>query len=159
MNDIMIRRADEKDADSILTLFLEQFPFLRGCADRAFQDVVYRIERPDSVTVVAVHGEQVMGVARGYEQNSIYLMNSICTASSLSLLHRSRVVLTLLPFFIRTCSAHAEQLGIKKAFYGTDVKSVARLVPMLCNINGFSLTPGHHNDEDGFWITREVGTR
>jgi hypothetical protein len=159
MNDIMIRRADEKDADSILTLFLEQFPFLRECADRALQDVVYRIERPDSVTVVAVRGEQLMGVARGYEQNSIYLMNSICTASSLSLLDRSRVLLALLPYFIRTCIAHAEQLGITKAFYGTDVKSLARLVPMLCNINGFCLTPGHYNEEDGFWIMREVVTR
>lgn len=158
MNDITIREADEKDADSLLTLFLEQFPFLRECADRARQDVVYRIKRPDSVTVVAVRKEQIIGVARGYEQNSIYLMNSICTPSSLALLHRSRVILALMPFFIRTCISHAEQLGTTKAFYGTDVKSLARLAPMLCNLNGFCLTPGHYDDEEGFWITREVAT-
>ncbi len=156
MNEFVIRLAETQDTDSILSLFLDQFPFLRECADRARKDIIYRITRADSVTVVAVRQEQVLGVARGYENSGIYLMNSICTASSLSFIYRSRVLLTLLPFFIHTCIAHAEKLGMKKAFYSTDVKSLARLAPMLCNLNGFCLTPGHCNDEDGFWIAREV---
>jgi hypothetical protein len=154
MSHIDIRLASVQDTDSILALFLDRFPFLREVQDRARQDVVYRVTRDDSITVVAVGDAGVLGVARGYEQQGIYLMNSICTASSISVLTRSQILMKMLPYFVNTCIAHAGRLGLSKAFYSTEVKSLARLVPLLCNLNGYALSAARHNDEDGFWITK-----
>lgn len=155
MMNVTVRTAFLDDAESILALFLQQFPFLRECKERALKDVIHRIERDDSMSVVAVSDGHVVGVARAYEQNGIYLMNSMCTSSSMSLIHRSAVLMSLIPFFIRSSIEHAESLGLTKAFYGTDIKSIARLVPVLCNINGYSSAPGHYESEDGFWIEKK----
>lgn len=159
MSKFDIRLAEVGDTDSISELFLEQFPFLKDCEDGARKDVLHRLTREDSVTVVASSEGRILGVARGYEHESVYLMNSICTSSSISLLVRSRVLLALLPFFVKTCIKHAEKLGLAKAFYSTEVKSLSRLVPVLCDFNKFYLTPGNHNGEEGFWISRAEGGR
>lgn len=143
------------DVSSIFHLFLERFPFLHECADKARQDAINRVTKEDSVTIVAMMGDKLVGVARGYENKGIYLMNSICTAPSLSLVNSGRTMLTLLPYFIETCIAHSKSLGLTKAFYSSQVGSLASLVPKLCKINGYNLNHGVHEGEDGFWITSE----
>lgn len=143
------------DVTAIFHLFLERFSFLQECADKARQDVINRVTKEDSVTVVALLGDKVVGVARGYENKGLYLMNSICTAPSLSLVNSGRTMLALLPYFIDTCIAHSKKLGLAKAFYATQVGSLVTLVPRLCKINGYKVSPGIHEGEEGFWITSE----
>lgn len=155
MNSINIRLAENRDADSILKLFLKQFPFLQECEDKARKDVNYRITEDDSVTIVAEYKDQVVGVARGHKNKDIFLMDSICTLSSSSLAYRSKVLLAMLPFYVKTCISHAEKLGLTTAFFGSDVKSLVRLGSILCDLNGFSLTPGIHNEKNGFWVTKK----
>lgn len=152
MGKITVRKATESDIDTVHTLFLERFPFLRSCADKARLDVVNRITRPDSLTVVAELDDHVVAVARGYENQGLYLMNSICTASGLSLINSGRAMMALLPYFVEVCIWHAKTLGMVRAFFSTQVGSLAVLVPTLCKINGYTLLPGEHGGEDGFWI-------
>lgn len=154
MERIAVRVATLDDVAAILELFLERFPFLQEVADKARQDVINRVTKEDSVTVVAVLGGEIVGVARGYENKEIYLMNSICTSSALSLVNSGRTMLALLPFFMDTCISHSKKLGLTKAFYGTQVGSLASLVPKLCMLKGYTLEPGSHGGEEGFWIVR-----
>ena len=154
MNNIEIRLAGINDTDAILALFLDRFPFLREVEDRARKDVAYRVTRDDSITIIAMDGGRLVGVARGYEQQGVYLMNSICTTTSVSVLTRSYILMKMLPFYMNECISHAGRLGLSKAFYSTEVKSLARLIPMLCNMGGYTLSAARHNDEDGFWITK-----
>lgn len=154
MNDIEIRLANVQDTDSILAIFLDRFPFLQDVQERARKDVTYRVTREDSITIVAVGNGSILAVARGYEQQGIYLMNSICTATSISVITRSQIMMMMMPFFVNTCISHAGRLGLSKAFYSTQVKSLARLIPLICNLNGYILSAARHNEEEGFWISK-----
>lgn len=152
MGKITVRMAVEADIDAIHALFLDRFPFLQECADKARLDVFNRITREDSATVVAMLDGQLAAVARGYENQGLYLMNSICTAPGLSLVNSGRAIMGLLPYFVDVCIGHAKRLGMAKAFYATQVGSIAALVPKLCKINGYTISPGQHGGEEGFWI-------
>jgi len=144
--------AVESDIDAIHALFLTRFPFLQECADKARLDILNRITREDSATVVALLDGLLTAVARGNENQGLYLMNSICTAPGLSLVNSSRVIMALLPYFVDVCVDHSKRLGMAKAFYSTQIGSIAALVPRLCRINGYTISPGQHGGEDGFWI-------
>ncbi len=152
MEAITTRRASPEDAPAIHALFLEQFPFLEEVRERALKDVHFRIEDPSSVTVVAVSDRGVLAAARGYRQGDIYLMNSICAASRDNLLARTRAIARLMPFYVETCLSHARGLGLTRAFYGTDSRSLARLVGVLCSRKGLAIEEASHGGRRGFWI-------
>lgn len=152
MRKITVRMATEADIDAIHALFLDRFPFLQACAEKARLDVFNRVTRQDSATVVAILDDQLVAVARGYENQGLYLMNSICTASGLTLINSGRAIMALLPYFVEVCISHARTLGMARAFYATQVSSIAALVPKLCRINSYTILPGQHGDEEGFWI-------
>ena len=156
MSRIHVRLAEVTDSDSILQIFLKQFPFLQKCQEKARKDIVFRITEDSSFTAVAVHDEEVVGVARGHENKGIYLMDSICTLSTSSLVYRSKIVLTMLPFYIETCIEQADRLGLSTMFYGSDTKSMARLGPVYCKLHGYRFSHGEHDRRKGFWIRKNA---
>lgn len=153
--DIDIRLATQNDVDGIFNLFLEQFSFLKDVSDRAYKDVVYRIEDECSMTVVATEQDNVIAVARGYKENDVYVMNSICASSDASLVDRAKIMMRMMPFYVETCIEHVGKLKLEKAFYATESKTLARLVKMLCVQNNLAIETGVYDDSDGFWIFKK----
>ncbi len=154
MSAFAVRLATTEDVDQIHAIFLEQFPFLEVVSDKAREQARQRVLRSDSRTVVACDDTGVAAVARGYELDGVYLMNSICTAKRLSLGERLESMMKLLPQYASIALEHARELSLERAFYSTRVPSVVAIGRALCKDLDLFFEEGEHAGEQGFWIRR-----